>query len=97
MHEQGTVAPTQTYCVVEVDDNKDNPYHPEYAQFSFTVEQHDPIAPPDRIGPLMTEAQASIIAFALNAIESGATLYFGFGTNEILTAYDGPTEGVRAA
>jgi hypothetical protein len=42
----------------------------------------------------LTEAEAQIIAFALNAIADGHKLMYSDAYDDYLTPYDGPTEGV---
>jgi len=62
----------------------------------ISVVVHDIVRGDGMIGPNFSEAESEIIAFALNAVAEGHTLYWGHAPNEVLTAYDGPTEGVRA-
>jgi hypothetical protein len=42
------------------------------------------------LGPKFSEAEAEVVAFALNAVSEGLTLYAGHQANEVLTAYTGP-------
>jgi hypothetical protein len=75
-----------TFHVVR--DDEDETYN------SKVYEPHDKVAGSSYLGPNMTEAQAAIIAFALNAVSQGATLQAWIGDN-CLELYSGPTEGVR--
>jgi hypothetical protein len=87
------------YVAHRVDDNAYDPSSPiQFAVHDSGASRRiDPVYIRNDVGPLMIEAESEIIAFALNAVASGATLYVGFATNDVLTAYDGPTEGVRAS
>ena len=75
---------TQRYVITDGDGDE-----------TYCTQVHDIVRGDGMIGPNFTEAESEIIAFALNAVAEGHTLYWGHAPNEILTAYDGPTEGVR--
>jgi hypothetical protein len=66
---------------------------------TYCLQVHDRKQEPgqEMLGPNFTEAEAGIILFALNAVAEGDTLYRVHDPhNDVLTRYDGPTEGVRA-